>query len=116
MREQRIRDKAKSIKDKEMANERWKSIKSKPLSMMLGRMKSSDNLNLAGSLNSKIKIEQHNALLEKKMNDIDSEMNKNLECENTPFEKLIDSTRVFQMACSSAPYEPQGIDAIQEEE
>lgn len=55
-----------------MANERWKSIKSKPLSMMLGRMKSSENLTLAGSLNSKIKIEQHNSLLEKKMNDIDN--------------------------------------------
>lgn len=39
-------------------------------------------------------------------------MNKNLEYENTPFEELIDSQRVFQMACSSVPYEPQVIDAI----
>ena len=57
LREQRIREKAEAHKAKEMANERWKSFKAKPLALMLGRMKSSDNLSVASSLSSKIKIE-----------------------------------------------------------
>ena len=57
LRESRIREKAETHKAKEMANERWKSFKAKPLAMMLGKMKKKDGINLVGSLNSKMKME-----------------------------------------------------------
>lgn len=50
------------------------------------------------------------------MDDIDKNMNKQIEDEKIPFEEVIDSHKIFQMASSSVPYEPEVIDAIQEED